>query len=247
MGLCESFPIRVSTDYFNVVGFLIKNKPKLAKNNSMSDTNKNLPSEEEKAEEVKAQVAPKEEDVRTNIISEYGFNETEDVDKIDKLVEKELDSAKKLSSAIGQKIKNRDKVAELEEQLKDKAPEPKKDDVKIDTENLDKTLDDKVTASLEKRDLDSLEYSDDVKKEIQRVANIRQISIKEALRDPYITSKVEDYEKEQKTDEASISRTNNRGGKKSVSLDNPPEVDMGTEEGRKEWEDYKKAMIKAGN
>jgi len=67
-------------------------------------------------EEVKAQEAPKEEEVREKVIEEFGFTEDDDSDKIDKLVEKEMEHSKKLSEAIGQKIKQRDKVKELEEQ-----------------------------------------------------------------------------------------------------------------------------------
>lgn len=67
----------------------------------MDDPNKEL------AAEQAALQAPKEEEVRADIISDFGFDESVDGDKIDKLVEKEMSHRKKLSSAIGQKIKFR--------------------------------------------------------------------------------------------------------------------------------------------
>lgn len=198
---------------------------------------------QEETQELEATQA-KEEEVREKIITDYGFNEDDDADKIDKLVEREMDIAKKLSSAIGQKIKHRQEAEELKKQLEKNTPGPKKDNVKIDNnDDLDKKLDERF----EKRELESLDYSDELKAEIQKLAKLQNVSIKQALRDPYISYKVEEYKKEQKTDEASISRNNKKGGKKTYSLDNPPDVDFGTEEGRKEWEDYKQAMIKAGN
>ena len=209
------------------------------------DNKENLTPEQE-AEELKAAQAPQEEEVRENIISEYGFDETDDSDKIDKLVGKEMDNAKKLSSAIGQKIKQREKVAELEKQINE-TPKPKEGDVKIDVENLDEKVDKRVTETLEQKSIDDLGYSDELSKEIKDLAKLKGKSVKEILRDPYIVSRVEAFEDEQEVDEASISKNNKRRGKKVLSLDNPPEVDMNTEEGRKEWDDWKQAQIKAGH
>lgn len=201
------------------------------------------------AEELKATQAIKEEEVRENIVSEYGFDEDDDKDKIDKLVEKEMESAKKLSSAIGQKIKHREEATKLQEQI-DKPSESK--DVKIDkpevnTEDLDKTLDKKLDARLEQRELENLDYSDELKDEIKRISDAKGIKIKEVLRDPYITFKIEEHNKEQKVDEATISRTSKSKGSVEYSMEAPPVVDMNTEEGRKEWEDYKLAMKEKGN
>ena len=71
------------------------------------ENEKNVPVEEQAK-------LPQEEDVRENIITEFGFDEDTDSDRIDRLVEKEMDNSKKLSDAIGQKIKHRDRVKELE-------------------------------------------------------------------------------------------------------------------------------------
>lgn len=186
---------------------------------------------------------PLEEEVRESIIDEYGFNEDDDSDTIDKLIAKEMDNSKKLSDAIGQKIKHRDRVKELEG-LENKPPV--KEEVKID-EDFDKKLDDGINKRLEKKAIDELDYSDDLKAEIENLAKLKNQTVKQVLRDPYIAYKIEEYEKENKTDEASISRTKKTTGKQTFSMDSPPDCDMATEEGRKTWADYKAALVKEGH
>lgn len=194
---------------------------------------------EELAAEQAAAQAPKEEEIRSSVIAEFGFDEVADAERIDKLVTKEMDNRKALSSAIGQKIKWRDEAK--------KPKEPAAPPVKVDDNDLDKKLDEKLTARLEKQALDELEYPAELKAEIQKVAQAQNIGVKQAARDPYIVFKVSEYEKEQKTNEAAISRTNRSSGKQTFSLDNPPEVDMTTEAGRKTWDEYLKAMKAQGN
>ncbi len=194
-------------------------------------------------EESSAQEAPKEEEVRENIISEYGFDDIDDADKIDKLVEKEMEYSKKLSSAIGQKIKHRKEAEDLRKELGDKPSEESETNV----DDLDKKLDEKLTERLEKKAIDELEYPDELKDEIEKIAKMKNISVKKAIRDPYITFKIEEYEKEQEVEEAGISRNNKSSGKKDYSFDEPPIVDMNTEEGRKEWDKYTEAMKSKGN
>ena len=200
----------------------------------MAEVNK-----EELADEQLAIQDKKEDEVRESIITEFGFDEVDDIERIDKLVAKEMEHHKKLSSAIGQKIKHRAEAEELRAKV---VTPPEVKNVALDPEVIDKRVDEK----LEQRDLDSLEYSDELKTEIKRIATITQVSVKQALRDPYIVAKIQDYEKEKETDEASISRTN-RAGTGKATFDNPPDVDMDTEKGRAEWEKWKQAQIKAGN
>jgi hypothetical protein len=195
------------------------------------------PTAEELAAEQVASQEVKEDEVRAKVIADYGFDEVDDAERIDKLVTKEVENRKALSSAIGQKIKHRTEA----EELRKKVIQPSQES-KLPTEEIGKV----VAQELEKRDLDSLEYSDDLKKEIQRIAQVQNISVKQAARDPYIVYKIGEYEKQAKIDEATISRTNRSSGKTNYSFDKPPEIDQSTEEGRKEWDEYKKAMVKAG-
>lgn len=203
----------------------------------MEDTTKNVNAEELAAEQAALQVG-KQEEIQAKIIEEFGFDPDTDAERIEKLVNKELEHQKKLSSAIGQKINYRTKLEEAS-----KAPPTKVETKAVPSEEVSKI----VAEQLEKRDLDSLEYSDDLKKEIQRISKMTGKSIKETARDPYIANKIQDWEKEQRSEAASISRTNRSNGKKTYSFDNPPEVDMATPEGRKKWDDYLDEMKKAGH
>lgn len=197
----------------------------------------------EKAAEQEATKEVKEEEVRASIITEYGFDEVDDAERIDKLTKKEIESRQKLSSAIGQKIKQRTEKEALLNDPRLKPPVVTPAENNIVPEDVTKV----VAQQLEQRDLDDMDYSDDLKKDIQRLAKVQGISIKQAARDPYIVFKIGEYEKEQKTHEAAISRTNKSSGKKSYTFESPPDVDMTTPEGRKEWDEYLTAMKKAGN
>lgn len=201
------------------------------------EENKNVSAEELAAEQAALQES-KEDEIRSKVIAEFGFDEVDDIERIDKLVAKEVEHSKKMSQAIGQKIKWRT------EATKPKAPAPaevKKDNVPQNFD-LDKALD----ARLEKRDLEAMSYPPEIKKEIERVAQITGVTVKQAVSDPYIVAKIADYDRGRETEEASITRTNNSGSKKTFSFDSPPDVDMSTEEGRKTWDAYKADMTKKG-
>lgn len=198
--------------------------------------------EAEQAAELAATAEVKEEDVRAKVIEEFGFDEIDDKDRIDKLVAKEVESSKKLSQAIGQKIKHRTEAEALKNDPRLKVTPPPAVEPKATTEDVE-TL---VQKSLEQRDLDALDYSDDLKKEIQRIAQVQGISIKAATRDPYIVFKIDEWDKAQKAEEATISRTNRSGSKTTFTADVPPKVDMSTDEGRKTYDEWKKWAIANG-
>ena len=204
----------------------------------MDENLNNLTPEELKAEQ-EALAGTKEEEIRSKIIEEFGFDEIDDSEKIDKLVEREKKHHETLSKTISQKIKYR----ELARKPSESKPEEKP---KAEPEDLDKKVNEKVLGILEQRDLESMDYSDEIKAEIKRVAQITGVSVKKAAQDPYIRAKfIEPYEKERQVDEASVSRTNKSGSSKgNYSLENPPDVDMKTEEGRKKWDSYLEDMRK---
>lgn len=193
------------------------------------------------AELAASQVVVKEDEVRANVIAEYGFDEVDDKERIDKLVAKEVESSKKLSAAIGQKIKHRTEAETLrnDPRLKDTQIPP----VVKSTEDIDKILDEKLS----QREIAALEYSPETKKEIADWAKFKGISVKEAERAPHIVIRIDNDKKAAEADEAAISRNNRSGGKTSYKFDSPPVVDMNTVEGRKTWEDYKEQMKKLGN
>lgn len=198
---------------------------------------KDIPVEEQELE-AEAQAEAKEEEIKSKVIEEYGFDSVDDAEKIDKLTKERMASHKKLTVAVGQKIKYRDAkpapVTPPKPDKKDeKAPEP------VDVGKA-------VTAELEKRDLEALEYPAELKTEIQRIATAQGTGIKAALRDPYIVFKVGEYEKEQKQEAATIGNKNKGGGGKNTFTPGiPPDVDMSTEEGRKtydRWKEWEKSQ-----
>lgn len=198
-----------------------------------------IPADELAAEQA-ALADKKEEEIRASVISEFGFDEAADAERIEKAVTKELDHSKKLSKAIGQKIEWRTKATTPKE------PAPTAQEHK--PEDIAKTVEATVAKTLEQRDLDSMDYPDNIKSEIKRIAQMTGKSVSQAAKDPYVVSTyIEPYEKEQKTNEAAITRTNRSSGEKKFSLDNPPEVDMSTEDGRKTWDSWLETMRKEGN
>ncbi len=203
------------------------------------DKNNEVTQEELQAEQA-ALSEVKEDEVRAAVIEEYGFDQDEDAERIEKAVQKELNHRKSLSQAIGQKIKHRTEAEKLRTTVK---PSEKQ----VNAEDFDKQLDEKLTERLEQRDLDSLTYPEDLKKEIQKVAKAQGISIKAASQDPYIQFKIDAFEKEKKAEDASLSRSNKSGGKKTYTFDAPPDVDMSTKEGRDEYDQWVEAMKKQGH
>ena len=194
--------------------------------------NQNVPTAEELEQEQIALHLPKEEEVRASVISEFGFDEELDTDKIDKAVAKEMAHKTDIVKVVGQKIKYRD-LANKPKETTPPAPQ-----VKIDPDEIGKVVDGKLKETLEQRDLDALDYSDELKSEIKRIAQIAG-SVKQALKDPYIVFKIESYEKEEKVKEATISRTHKSGSSKEFDVNNPPPFDpadiAGSDKAMEEW------------
>lgn len=203
-----------------------------------------MENEQELAAEQAAVKEVKEDEVRASIITEYGFDEVDDAERIDKLTKKEMENHKKLSSAIGQKIKHRTEAEALKNDPRLKAAVTPPAESKIAPEDIDKKLDERLA----QRDLDEMDTSDEIRKEIGDWAKFKGITVKQAARAPHIVLKMDEYEKEQKAEAATISRTNRASGsKKTYTFDSPPNVDMSTKEGREEWQSFLDAMKKAGH
>jgi len=176
----------------------------------------------------------KEDDIRASVIEEYGFDPEEDKERIDKLVSKELGYKKSLSTAISQKIKYREKSKSVVPLHKQESGSDSPD------------IDSKIESALEKDRLEAMEYPDDIKAVIKSVADINKISVRKAATDPYVQSRIEQWQKDTGADEAAVNR-NDKGGKGGSSDDEIPDFDLTTEEGRKDWDKWKEDQIKAGN
>lgn len=130
------------------------------------------PTQEELAAEQAAAQVPKEEEIRADIIAEYGFDETEDVERIDKLVAKDLEQRSKLSKAIAAKIKHREAAAELTKKI------PQKETTTVPSDKKEDELSTKDLYALMSANVPQ----DDVE-EVVKAAKILNKSISEALKD----------------------------------------------------------------
>ncbi len=190
------------------------------------------PSPEEATLEQEAVAEVKEDEIRAKLVSELGIEA--DNPLLDTLVKREMDQREKLSKAVGQKIKYREK-------LKTAPPAnvpPKPEDGKTLTPE---EVAAKVREEFEQRDLNELDYPDELKKEIAAVAKLKNISVRQAIKDPYIDYKIEAFKKEKQSDDATIIRKY-KGGKVIFDRNKPPKVDMSTKEGRETWDAYTKFL-----
>lgn len=200
----------------------------------MEEEIKNSQNDEEKVVEFN------QEKVLEKIVSDYNLDVDEDEDLILKLLEDKKAEHLKLSNAIGQKIKYRTELSQLKTNSASALPkEQPKESAKETPIEVSKT----VQEILDKRDLEEMGLPEDLEKELRKLASIQNISIKKAALDPYFIYKKEEFEKTDRVSKASISNKNN-GTQATIDTSSVPEVDLSTEEGRKKWEDYKKALEK---
>lgn len=214
------------------------------------EKNNNLSPEEHTAEQ-EALAEAKEDDVRAKVIADLGLEDNDNNKSIiDKVVGREMEHRSTLSKAVKQKIDWRTKA--LGPDGKPKDPQ-KPDESKVDPtdpEAIRKAAAEATRAEFEQRDLDEMDYSDEVKEQIKRVAKYNNSSIRAAAKDPYIQSLIENETKQRKADEAA---ENGSGKTRSgVQIDtskplDPKDFDLSTEEGRAEWEEAKKARRNQGN
>jgi len=180
------------------------------------------------------------DEVRSSIIERYGLDNEVDDELITKLVEDQVESGKKLSTAIKQrstaikqKIGWRTKATAQKEQKPEEKPQPQASD-----EEIDKILDQK----LEERELQSLDFSDELKDEIRTYAKAGGLTVKKVLQSDYFKFLKQQEEAKQKVEEAAIGGKHKAPSVQDFSVDNPPSPDMSTKEGQEEWENYKKFL-----
>jgi len=205
------------------------------KNDSHIETAEELEAEKEHLAEAK------EDEIRDSIISEYGFDPEEDKERVDKLVARELSHKKNLSVAIKQKIGYRSKLGGDTSTKNPAKPDSQKEETP--------SVSDAVNQALEKERLEDMPYSDDIKEVIKQVASINKVSVKKAVNDPYVQSRIEQWKKDTDADEAALGRkdTTGKGGKGGDSDELvPPDFDLSTEEGRKDYDKWKGEMIAKG-
>lgn len=205
--------------------------------------------EEEKKKEDEVLKEAKEDEVRSQVVEDYGLDEDVDSEKIDKLVQKELQHKKDLSTAIRQK---RDWRAKAEE-----TPKPKEEDTTDKGKKEEEKIDESKFITKEelderdrKKDIESLEVSDELKKEVESYAKLHGVSAKQAFSSDYIQFRKGQEDTKSREEEASAGGGRGTGTVPKISaITNDEElserlkkIDMATEEGRKEHEAIQKEL-----
>ena len=174
-----------------------------------------------------------EDEIRQQIIEKYGLDEIEQPDLIDQLVEEHMETKKKLSTAIKQKRKWREEAQKKVSSKEEKSEE-------IPSSDVEKLLEAAIDTRLDQRDLDASGISDELKQEVRDYAKARRIRIKDALNSEYVGFLKEKEEQKKKEEEASTSFKRKSQAGRDFSKMSAEDFDVSTEEGQKEFEEYKK-------
>lgn len=207
----------------------------------MDNEQRPLESQEELNAE-KDMVEDSEDSLREKLAEQLGLDPDEQSEILDNVVKLKQEDNKRLSKAIEQKRKYRQKLFSTEKTETKSQPSTK------ETPDVDALFEKRFKEEMEKRDLESLDFPDDLKSEIQKVAKYDGISVREAAKSPYILHKKQEYEQAERIKNATPTR---KGGSRyivdpSKPLD-PSDFDMSTEEGRKAWNEAKEAKKRATN
>lgn len=194
-------------------------------------------SQEELNAEKEIESGVTDEQLKTKIVEEFGLNPDTDTEMIEKLVEREKTHHKKLSDTIRQKISWREKATS------NKPSDDKTKGGTLKEEDIANLVDQRIA----ERELNALELPDDLKAEIKDLAKLKNITVAEASRLPYIKTRIEEVKTEERIKNGTPKRTNANG--KTILIDaskplNPDDYDLSTEEGRKSWNDAKAERAK---
>ena len=215
--------------------------------NQDKDKNPELTPEEQKAEEeIEKGSQASEDEIREKLADEMGIDPDDDSELLDKLVAREKAHREKLYGAIKQKRSWREKAQGVSGKPKDNPEENKgsKQDKPEDPYEVARRV---VREEFENKDLESLSLPDSLKTEVKDLAKLKGISIREAAQLPYIQSRKEAIEREERINNASPKRSNK--GSLAVNYDpskplNPDDFSLDTEEGQKAWKEAKAAREK---
>lgn len=200
------------------------------------DENNTTPTPEELKEEQEALAETQDEKLRSHFVSSLGLEDNDaNREILDKLVADKKESHTKLSKAIGQKIKLRDALKGGKA-----VPPAPSGDKPLDAETIRKQTEEAVTARLEQRDLEEMDYPDEIKAQIRHVAQVQGISVRKAEKDGYIQHLVREAVAAGKIDEATVSRTPRTTPAGKTGEGKMPTFDMSTEDGRKAFDQWKK-------
>jgi len=212
------------------------------------DKNKDISlSDEQKADE-EALKEVEENDLRTELAEGLGLDpeSEEQAELLDKLVEHELANRDKLSGAIRQKRKWRDRAEKKfdSENPDDSGGKAKKDgNANEDGESFD----DKFEKKMAEIELKRMSLPDEIEQEVKDLAKLKGISVREAAEHPIIIAMKQDYEKEQGV--ANATPTRSKKGSYGSVIDPSKPLDpndaryegFSTKEGVEKWNKDKAA------
>lgn len=101
-----------------------------------------------------------------------------------------------------------------------------------------------ISAELDKRDLDALDLSDELKKEVSTFAKVQGVSIKTALKSDYISFLSDKEAKKEKINNASLGANRRSNTKKDYSEMTASDFDLKTPEGKAEFAKYEEHIRK---
>lgn len=195
------------------------------------------PTPEELAAEESALKESKVEEIRASVIEKYGLDEVDDSELIEKLSNDFVAQQKAFGKVVSQKRSWREKATGA------KQPVEQKGESKSDAEAIRQEVEEKFM----KRDLEEIDASDELKEEAKKLAKLKDLTIRQAFKDPYIVFLKGQEDQQKKLEKSVIS------GKKngiptvidtSKALD-PSDFDMSTKEGRDAWDKAKAAKNKS--
>lgn len=200
------------------------------------DDKDNVLSDEQIAEQEKVAVAEGDE-FRAKVVAELGLSDDDDhKELIDKVVEREAGLRKGFGNLLG-KYKNLRSTAKP-------APTPaakQENNSQLDAEQIRTQTETTVKAQLEQRDLDEMEYPDEIKADIKKLAQLKGISVRKAAKDPYIQHLITEANADNRNHEATVTRTPHAT---PTRTDGKPEFNMATDEGRKAFKEWKASRRK---
>ncbi len=206
-----------------------------------------LSPEEQKAEEEALKSAEvKEDELREKIAEEMELDPDDEAEGelIDKIFEREKKSSGMLSGAIRQKRKYRTALEKLTSDKKsDEDPAGETPEEKDASEGTAMS-EEKFQEKMEARDLEELDLPEEIETEVKDIAKAKGISVREAVKLPYIVSVIKEFDEEERLKDATPKR--NKKGSVVTSVDpskalNPADFALDTEEGQKAWKEAKTA------
>ncbi len=210
----------------------------------MSNDNDTIDTEDVKVEEEALKETPTEE-IKKEIIEKYGFDPEEHEELIEKLTNDKLEDRKRLSTAIKQKRSWRDKFKSTEKSVVKTDKEVKQ---KINPSDIDSLVEAKLNEKLREKEINDLDFDEEIKKQIETYAKVNNVGIKEATNSNYIKFLIKENKEKEVIDDATISNKHNKNKSvKNYDSMSFNDFDLTTKEGRKDYSEfmeYKKKITK---